>query len=905
MSIYNSAIAFAARGWPVLPLHSIDQADGRCTCGNPNCDSQGKHPLTLNGVKDATTDANIIKRWCDETNDMANIGIAAGNGLLIVDIDAKSGGPATLDQMQKQHGALPPTPTVGTGGGGRHFYFALPNGVTISNKVAVAQGIDIRSDGGYVVAPPSIHKSGEHYSWLTPQDTPLATIPPWLLAIADGGAAMIAPPSGSLKVGGGDFATASGVSEGERNATLCRLAGVHFARGETVDAIQPLALDWADRCTPAYPHDEVLKTLNALSKKHEAGVSIISGLSPAADDVDAIPIASPQPWPVLGADAYYGLAGEFVRLVEPETESDVAAILTSLLVCVGSVVGRSVWFQVEGDKHFLNLFATLVGQSSRGRKGTSLGRTLCLWGELDPWRKDRISSGLSSGEGLKYHVRDPLEVLEPIKEKGKVVGYQNVVKDPGVSDKRLLVVEPEYAQALKVMQREGNTLSPVLRQAWDTGNLKTLTKNDPTVATDAHISVLGHITSEELKKLLSACDTANGFANRFLWILVRRSKLLPDGGRQIDLTALQSRLQKAVANITGCMVRSPEAQRLWHELYPMLTAERPGRFGMATGRAEAQTLRLSMVYAILDASATIQVDHLRAAHAVWKYAEASARFIFEEEEQLSPLEKKLLQVIAASPGINRKTMHKALGGHVNAEAMVKALGRLAKDGLARSELVSTGGRPCESWSLAQPKANAVALAAAPAAAQTDVPGQSNVGTSDPAGPNERTKGNPNEENERLGSDSSLVRGPQAEAMPLADLLVMVQQSGGKIVRSATGTFGIEGVDYKLLTPEVTAALVMYQADLAMLIPTAKPMTEKERRHAEWLVRYEAAQVERRKREAERMGFGSPVISDEEFYQSIRDIGKKPSSSADVPSPSIMDTSGTIDEFFDRLRAGIY
>jgi hypothetical protein len=238
----------------------------------------------------------------------------------------------------------------------------------------------------------------------------------------------------------------------------------------------------------------------------------------------------------------------------------------------------------------------------------------------------------------------------------------------------------------------------VLRQAWDTGNLKTLTKNDPVVATEAHISILGHITSDELAKLLSDSDTANGFANRFLWVLVKRSKLLPDGGAELDLTPLRSRLQKVLASVDGRMSRSPEAQRLWHQLYPLLTAERPGRFGMVTSRAEAQTLRLSMAYAILDGSTIIHSQHLKAAYAVWQYAEASARFIFGEGNQLPPLEKKLLQLITDSPGMNRKNMYKALGGHVNAEAMVKALGQLAKLGLARREMVSTGGRPCESWS---------------------------------------------------------------------------------------------------------------------------------------------------------------------------------------------------------------
>ena len=107
-------------------------------------------------------------------------------------------------------------------------------------------------------------------------------------------------------------------------------------------------------------------------------------------------------------------------------------------------------------------------------------------------------SGLSSGEGLKWAVRDAVEAHEPLKDRGRIVGFQPVIRDHGVADKRLLVIESEFAQALKVMEREGNTLSPTLRQAWDSGNLRTLTKNDPVVATDAHVSILGHITREEL-----------------------------------------------------------------------------------------------------------------------------------------------------------------------------------------------------------------------------------------------------------------------------------------------------------------------------------------------------------------------------------------------------------------------
>ena len=115
--------------------------------------------------------------------------------------------------------------------------------------------------------------------------------------------------------------------------------------------------------------------------------------------------------------------------------------------------------------------------------------------------------------------------------------YEDVLVDPGVEDKRLLVVEGEFATALRVLGREGNILSAVVRNAWDTGDLRTLTKNSPAKATGAHISIIGHVTRDELLRYLGTTEAANGFANRFLWVCVRRSKVLPDGGRlhEVDM----------------------------------------------------------------------------------------------------------------------------------------------------------------------------------------------------------------------------------------------------------------------------------------------------------------------------------------------------------------------------------
>ena len=149
--------------------------------------------------------------------------------------------------------------------------------------------------------------------------------------------------------------------------------------------------------------------------------------------------------------------------------------------------------------------------------------------EVDcPWVGTCRSSGLSSGEGLIYAVRDRLVKKEQVKKGGKYTGEeQEYVADFGVDDKRLFVTESEFSRPLKAMSRESNIQSEIIRSAWDHGNLRSMVKNNPYSASDAHISIVGHITREELQKSLLETNFFNGFANRFLWLCVQRSKVLP------------------------------------------------------------------------------------------------------------------------------------------------------------------------------------------------------------------------------------------------------------------------------------------------------------------------------------------------------------------------------------------
>jgi hypothetical protein len=410
----------------------------------------------------------------------------------------------------------------------------------------------------------------------------------------------------------------------------------------------------------------------------------------------------PLAWPELGDRALYGLAGEIVRTIDPHTEADPAAVLIQTLAAFGNCIGRTAHFTAEADRHYLNLFAVLVGTTSKGRKGTSWGQVRALFERIDEsWTANCVGAGLSSGEGLIWSVRDATEKKEPIKEKGRIKEYQMVIADEGVEDKRAFVLEAEFASVLRVMAREGNTLSAIIRQAWDTGNLQVKTRNNPNKATGAHVSIIGHITREELKRNLDETETANGFANRFLWGCVRRSRLLPEGGSisPAELNPIVSRLREALefARNVREMKRDEEARSLWHQIYAELSSGHGGLLGAVTSRAEAQTMRLACLYALLDGTAMVGRVHLEAALALWRYCEASARYIFGNatgdriaDELFAALRE------AGGEGLTR-TQIRDLFNRRRSGAIDAALAMLSETGRARFTAERTGGRPVTCW----------------------------------------------------------------------------------------------------------------------------------------------------------------------------------------------------------------
>lgn len=426
------------------------------------------------------------------------------------------------------------------------------------------------------------------------------------------------------------------------------------------------------------------------------------------EEDDGPEVVAPE-WPAPpDRAAYYGLAGTVADVIAPETEADPVGILASVLVQFGSAVGRGAQprgplYRVGAASHYANEFAVLVGRTSKGRKGSAweeahrplrLATSRAAWlreamqdalhdnpAALDGWADTCTLTGLSSGEGLIYTVRD--EVW------GKSKKGETELIDEGVTDKRLLVFEPEFAKVMKVMARDGNTLGDILRQAWDDGGLRSATKNAPLRATDAHVSMLAHITRAELIRRLDATDAANGTLNRFLWVAVKRARELPDGGnlsdRDLSDIAEVLAMRLSEARCVSEMERSPAARDLWHDVYHDLGAEVPGLLGAAIARAEAHVLRLSMIYALTDASRTIERHHLEAALALWNYCERSARYVFADRLG-DPLADELLAILKRAPGgMARTAINRALGGNYPKAKIATALGALLDFDLARRE----------------------------------------------------------------------------------------------------------------------------------------------------------------------------------------------------------------------------
>lgn len=510
-SIIGAACLLAAKGLPVFSLYGTVPS-GSCICDKGSaCNAPGKHPIQAGWQEVATTDEQIVESHFSDKS-WANIGVATGrkisetSQLIVIDCDG-DGGLATLQKLEALYGNVPKTYKISTGRtDGFHYYLTIPANVTVRNstKTALGPGIDVRGKGGYVVGAGSVHANGREYKNVGVEE--IVEAPTWLVTrlTEERRNAEPAAPVGDE------------IPEGMRNSVLFSLSGGLRRSGLALGAIRKTlgAVNEA-ACGPPLGGDE----LDEIAKS-------IGRYPPGLPRMDV--------WPgPARAEAFHGLAGDIVRAIKPHSEADPMALLLQTLAAFGNAAGRGAHMAAEGDEHPAGLFVVLAGETSKARKGTSWGRVSKLFEQADPdWLTGCVTSGAISGEGMVWEVRDPITTrTKPKNAEHDGVGEDGLIEEitePGVQDKRRLWLASEFASILTPARRDSNTLSPVIRDAWDRPNWRTAAKNAPVRVTGAHTAIIAHITAYELASSLSAADRFNGFANRFLFACVKRSKCIPE-----------------------------------------------------------------------------------------------------------------------------------------------------------------------------------------------------------------------------------------------------------------------------------------------------------------------------------------------------------------------------------------
>ncbi len=439
---------------------------------------------------------------------------------------------------------------------------------------------------------------------------------------------------------------------------------------------EPAAGLGADPDTPA-------RSQQAGEPFHPEGGAITAAPLPGPNqEPAALEMAWPDP---IDKAAYHGLAGEIVHRIEPTTEADPIALLFHLLTFFGNAAGLRPHVMVEDTEHGANEYVAIVGATSKSRKGTAERRIRRAFDTVDPVWVGRIKTGLSSGEGLIWQMRDRIE------KDGKV-------EDEGEPDKRLLALESELATTLRRIEREGSSLSPILRDAWDRRPLDALVSERSRAAARAgtnHVSVVGHITRSELARYMARTEMANGFGNRFLWGLVRRARYLPRGSRPPGMADLTAKLHKALEHAKGAdeLDLDRDALRIWDAVYPTLSDAKPGLAGEMVARGEAHVLRLGLIYALLDGDTAIRPAHLLAALAVWTYCEESVLCIFGAELGDPDADAVLGQLQGVSRGLTTSELHAAFDRHWEAARLARVLKTLIEHGAVTEEKETTKSRP--------------------------------------------------------------------------------------------------------------------------------------------------------------------------------------------------------------------
>lgn len=415
---------------------------------------------------------------------------------------------------------------------------------------------------------------------------------------------------------------------------------------------------------------------------------------PALED-DGSKVAEGEPDPHRNAPrphdgCLYGLVGEVARAAcaaNKEVNPHAAGLAFMTVLAAG--LGRGCYLAIGDDWHHPRLFALHVGRSGRGRKGTSTKLATRIARAMDERHPDvsfqRHSGGLSSREGLVMKIHD---------------GFKDGKNDvEPIHDKRLWILESEFANTLHQTAREGNTLSAALRDAWDGTSIKPATKTAPVYASKPHINLFGHITPAELLDMMKARELSNGFANRFMMIWAEQGELDPfpsytpketievladrladvlrfaQADRYVDLDHTRLQLDTEAARRYAVLYRGEFQNRSGGEMVA----------GLLVRRAP-YLLRLSMLFALTDKTTTITLQHLEAAHHWVRYWADSVAYLFASAAQEAVFEKtqetarRIVEYLGEVGSATRTGLSKdCFRGRINKTTLDAAIGELLRE----------------------------------------------------------------------------------------------------------------------------------------------------------------------------------------------------------------------------------
>lgn len=604
------------RAWRILPVHTV--RNGRCTCRRQDCPHPGKHPLPPHGVNEATADTEVIDRWWEQWPS-ANVGVACGDGLLVLDVDPRHGGDEELAALEDEFGALPHTAEVVTGGGGRHVYFSAPDSSNGITSCGLRSGVELKAAGAYVIAPPSVHPSGQRYLWEVEHDldnTPLAQAPGWLLGLArERRQPRATPPVQAV------------IREGGRNATLTSLAGSMRWKGmEQPEIRAALAEVNRRRCKPPLPDEEVAEIAASVCR-YPAAQTLPVRTEPSAHEARVANGQARAEAMAFPEKAFLGYAGDLAELFSRYTEAPKSFYFMTALTCLGNLVCRRITL-ASVLRPQPRLYTVILGESGDDRKSTAIRLTVEFFLEALGPERFAVSHGVGSAEGLA---------------------------DELALNRELLLVSDEFKTFINKAKIESSVLLPCVNTLFESNRYHSATKCHRIALDDVHLSLVAACTKDTYSTVFGRAFTDVGFINRLFVVLdsAKRRFHLPPQIPEEETARLRGRLQDLVSWVDALcekgepcfMPLTPEADetfRRWYENLPRsIFAKRLDTYGH----------RLMLLLAVSAGAREVSAQVAQAVVAMLDYEFAVRRIAdpVDAENKIAELEERIRRALARGP----------------------------------------------------------------------------------------------------------------------------------------------------------------------------------------------------------------------------------------------------------------